>query len=117
MADLTIDVAVALARKAGLLRITANYSGSGDFGQFEGYTYRMRKGRTVDAVPADVRTTIEEALEQVVESRCDLPDNGDGGFGTYTWHLATGRITGTTSYYETKVGFKERLDTNINDHG
>ena len=86
------DVIMPQLRQHGIANIEAAYSGYGDSGAIDGVQFRDAAGQRVEraAVPTPVVEQLENAIYEFLPSGFEI---NDGGQGTLTLDVPTGRIT------------------------
>ena len=79
-------------RQHGVANIEAAYSGYGDSGAIDGVQFRDAAGQRVDraTIPTPVVEQLENAIYEFLPSGFEI---NDGGQGTLTLDVPTGRIT------------------------
>ena len=95
---------LALLRSRGIAVVRAHYDGCGDSGQLERCTCFA-----ADNLPADHPLT-EEGLQRIDDHFYDLLEcrhggweNNDGGYGDFTWTVASDEFTHDHNDYYTEV--------------
>jgi len=87
-------------RAAGVTKVTVNYSGCGDEGRAEPPQFQDASGNPIDesCLPGDPDTQkLDELLEDFAPEGYE---NDDGGHGTITFDVQTGKIRVEHNWYE-----------------
>ena len=92
----------------GVAVVTAGYSGCGDSGQFDEFTFLTESGADVsDQVPAEVRAEVETLLYDTLELRHGGWENNDGAEGEFQWTLAGNQFEHTHRSFYTECDTTE----------
>ena len=77
---------------SGVANVVAAYSGYGDSGAIDGVQYRDKSGVRVerDTIPSAMKEQLENVLYEVLPAGFEI---NDGGQGTLTLDVQTGRLT------------------------
>lgn len=89
---------------AGVKKVDVAYSGSGDEGYVNDVVFTPTLGQDFD------KSRLEELLYEYLDP-AHVGDwvNNEGGFGEISIDLETGKVTGSVSFYETKVASSSKL--------
>lgn len=76
---------------AGVTRLTAEYDGVGDSGQFESVTFQDAKGEelTERTELKHLEGEVTNLFYDLLETRHGGWENNEGGYGTFVWNLVT----------------------------
>jgi hypothetical protein len=76
----------------GVANVEAAYSGYGDSGAIDGVQFRDAAGQHVDrtVIPVDLHASLDNCLYEFLPAGFEI---NDGGQGTLTLDVQTGRIT------------------------
>jgi hypothetical protein len=92
----------------GVANVEAGYSGYGDSGAIDGVQFRDVAGQRVDrtVIPADLNASLDNCLYEFLPAGFEI---NDGGQGTLTLDVQTGRITlkHQENYTETRDSTRE----------
>ena len=92
----------------GVANVEAAYSGYGDSGAIDGVQFRDIAGQRVDrtVIPADLHASLDNCLYEFLPAGFEI---NDGGQGTLTLDVQTGRITlkHQENYTETRDSTRE----------
>lgn len=90
---------------AGVVKIVAEYSGTGDEGFVDEVTLHGPEDavipKTEPTLPDPLVSDLDDLCTQLVFTEIGVWYDGDGGFGVLSWDLATGEISLQHEWYET----------------
>lgn len=101
-----------LSVKYDINKIIAEFSGSGDSGEINDYTYLKNTDQIDIDITEEEQSTIEEFFDSYLSSTNYDWYNDDGGFGDVTLNLITGEIT-----CDMNINFTDSDNYQLSDEG